>query len=570
MTFVRLHKRQIACALAAGILVAAPSPAKADLGSDIREIFSWIFGTSGSWFGDGQTPPAPPPPPAEPQSRSSLFPDTPVVGFSESSLNAKVKEGEGVVALEISRDKSAGERIALKYRTVPGSAEEGKDFAAASGLVEFSETDLVKRLKIRILDDTAFEADEQFSVELSDVSGASLDPGRLRATVTIVNDDQKPRELSPANLVVVGGSKVSFGAILVGDPAMRKITWRNTGEKAAVVNDLRLEGDKAFSIRDEECRGKAVAPGGTCFVEVAFKPAGDGVYSGSLIAVTKGTAGKAVLAGSARLPKLAEDPMARRIAALRAERRATEGKRISYRLDPLSPAEAPRYKQTHEDWTTVDIQKNFFTYPVDQARVITVHKSINCLLNTNIFSQIPGFVHCTVEKDVFGTSPDKRLVLLPKGTRVFGDYQGTDSPGDTRLNVVWRRFTTPDGRGINIENGFQAQDVTGGTGVPGVLHSRFWERYGVGLLFATAPVGVALATPQDDERYAAAFEAGVENTGQVTQQILERNLDIKEILIAARGTRLLIQPLADLWFPEPSLITGEDGGAVAVARAPQK
>src|SRR5436853_27203 len=75
--------------------------------------------------------------------------------------------------------------------------------------------------------------------------------------------------------------------------------------------------------------------------------------------------------------------------------------------------------------------------------LITQGTSIPCVLETAMSSDVAGFASCVVVRDVMSDSGN--VVLMEKGTQVFGDYRGNVRRGSKRLFVLWTRPQTPTG-----------------------------------------------------------------------------------------------------------------------------
>jgi len=106
--------------------------------------------------------------------------------------------------------------------------------------------------------------------------------------------------------------------------------------------------------------------------------------------------------------------------------------------------------------------------------LITAGTLIPCVLQTAMNSSQPGYTSCVVPRDVF--SDNGRVVLLEKGTKVLGQYQGGLSQGQNRLFVLWTRATTP--RGVAIDLASPASDALGRAGMAGGVDTFFWARFG--------------------------------------------------------------------------------------------
>ena len=99
----------------------------------------------------------------------------------------------------------SGVAVTVDFETVDGTALAGSDYTAASGTLTFTAGQLVQTISVATLDDTVPEAEEGFTVVLSNPSGAGL--GDDTGEGTIIDNDQ-PLELAidDAPPVVEGGT----------------------------------------------------------------------------------------------------------------------------------------------------------------------------------------------------------------------------------------------------------------------------------------------------------------------------------------------------------------------------
>ncbi|MCB0035162.1 MAG: lamin tail domain-containing protein [Anaerolineales bacterium] len=77
--------------------------------------------------------------------------------------------------------------VAVDYATADGTAVQGADYQPAAGTVTFAVGELSKQIVIEVISDVEFEADETFTIELSNPQDLVL--VNQSATVTIQNDD---------------------------------------------------------------------------------------------------------------------------------------------------------------------------------------------------------------------------------------------------------------------------------------------------------------------------------------------------------------------------------------------
>ncbi|WP_058717715.1 TrbI/VirB10 family protein [Sphingomonas sanguinis] len=125
----------------------------------------------------------------------------------------------------------------------------------------------------------------------------------------------------------------------------------------------------------------------------------------------------------------------------------------------------------------------------NRTMVMPTGTMIPAVLETPIDTARPGLVRAVVSGDARGF--DGRRILVPRGSRLIGEYQADVRGGQNRVLVNWTRLIRPDGVSIALSS--PAADELGGAGVPGKVHSFFLERFGAALLQSAMTVGVNLA-----------------------------------------------------------------------------
>ena len=124
------------------------------------------------------------------------------------------------------------------------------------------------------------------------------------------------------------------------------------------------------------------------------------------------------------------------------------------------------------------------------ATTIPQGSVIQAVLETALDSTRPGAARAIVSRDVRGFDGTK--VLIPRGSRLYGEYKADVSSGQNRAMIQWTRLMRPDGVVIEIDS--PSADPLGRAGVQGKVNSHFLSRFGNALLQTTLNVGVGLAT----------------------------------------------------------------------------
>ena len=114
---------------------------------------------------------------------------------------------------------------------------------------------------------------------------------------------------------------------------------------------------------------------------------------------------------------------------------------------------------------------------------------IPAVMETAFNSTRPGLARALVSQDIRGF--DGRRVLIPRGSRLIGEYRSDVRPGQRRALVNWIRLIRPDGATINI--GSPSTDPLGRGGIRANVNSHFFERFAGSLLRSVVDVGITLA-----------------------------------------------------------------------------
>jgi len=117
---------------------------------------------------------------------------------------------------------------------------------------------------------------------------------------------------------------------------------------------------------------------------------------------------------------------------------------------------------------------------VNPANTVTEGTMIPAVLETAINTDVPGYVRAVVSQDV--RSFDGTTVLIPRSSRLIGQYQSGVQQGQKRAYVIWTRLIRPDGASVNIAS--PAVGFDGTTGLEGDVDSHFFRRFGSAMLLS--------------------------------------------------------------------------------------
>lgn len=166
---------------------------------------------------------------------------------------------------------------------------------------------------------------------------------------------------------------------------------------------------------------------------------------------------------------------------------------------------------------------------------------IPAVLETALDSTRPGFVRAIISRDIRGF--DGARVLVPRGSRLFGEYQADLSAGQNRATIQWTRLVRPDGVTIALDS--PAADREGRTGVPGRVDSHFLERFGNALIQTTLNIGANLAGRSLSD---GSVIVALPGSAQVTGSAVDSEARFRPTLRVAAGTRVTAIVARDLDF----------------------
>ena len=126
----------------------------------------------------------------------------------------------------------------------------------------------------------------------------------------------------------------------------------------------------------------------------------------------------------------------------------------------------------------------------EPANTIVQGTLIPAVLETAIDTDVPGYVRAVVSQDV--RSFDGSRVLIPRSSRLIGEYKGMTQSGQRRVMLMWTRLVRPDG--VSIALASPAADFSGQAGVGGQVNSHFFSRFGSSILLSILGGAGSLAT----------------------------------------------------------------------------
>lgn len=177
-----------------------------------------------------------------------------------------------------------------------------------------------------------------------------------------------------------------------------------------------------------------------------------------------------------------------------------------------------------------------------RSTLVTQGTLIAAVLETALDSTRAGPARALVTRDVVGF--DGSTVLIPRGSRLFGDAQSDVQPGQNRALITWTRLIRPDG--VTIAIGSPSADTLGRVGIRGKVNSHFFERFSGAILQSALNIGVNLAS-QAASRNSTVVVA-LPTTLQSATQPITSGTQIQPTLRVRQGTAITVFVARDLDF----------------------
>ncbi|HEV7252031.1 MAG TPA: TrbI/VirB10 family protein [Mesorhizobium sp.] len=159
---------------------------------------------------------------------------------------------------------------------------------------------------------------------------------------------------------------------------------------------------------------------------------------------------------------------------------------------------------------------------------------IPAALMTGLRSDLPGQVTAQVTENVYD-SPTGRVLLIPQGGRLIGQYDAQVAFGQRRAFLVWNRLIMPDGRSIVLERQPGA-DPSGFAGLEDEIDNHGGQVFRAALVSTLMSIGSQFGSSQDEDELISAIRRGsADGVDQIGEQLMGRSLDIQPTLTVRPG-----------------------------------
>ncbi len=183
-------------------------------------------------------------------------------------------------------------------------------------------------------------------------------------------------------------------------------------------------------------------------------------------------------------------------------------------------------------------------------RQILQGKTIPAVLETPIHTDLPGSLRAMVDEDVYAEAG--RQVMIPKMSRLIGEYRKDVKPGQSRVLVVWQRVLLPDGTSLRLMS--PGTDGLGRAGMAGDVDNHFMERFGAAFLVSMIGVAAENASQQNQAMSNGTVvvwgneskSVALEGLNSTVESILKSQVDIPPTIQVPQGSRVRVFVARDL------------------------
>lgn len=171
---------------------------------------------------------------------------------------------------------------------------------------------------------------------------------------------------------------------------------------------------------------------------------------------------------------------------------------------------------------------------------------IHAILESATHSDLPGSLRAIVSEPVY--AEDGTQLLIPRGSRLIGQYKSGMLQGQSRIFVLWTRLITPNGISIHLASAGVDPLGVAGMGADHI-NQHFWERFGTASLLSIIGVGAANINAPEQANSVSAYRTAVANSfAQSANQSVQQDSRMAPTLTTDQGKPIIVFVAHDLDF----------------------
>ncbi|MBO6767371.1 MAG: TrbI/VirB10 family protein [Erythrobacter sp.] len=167
------------------------------------------------------------------------------------------------------------------------------------------------------------------------------------------------------------------------------------------------------------------------------------------------------------------------------------------------------------------------------AAILQAGSIIPAALITGIRSDQPGLVTAQVTQNVFD-SPTGRILLIPQGARLIGEYEADVGFGQRRVLLAWTRLIFPDGRSLMMERQ-PASDLSGYAGLEDRVDYHWGGVFRASLISTLLGIGAEVGSRGDRDLVRALRDGAQDSISRTGEQIVSREIGRRPTLTIRPG-----------------------------------
>ncbi len=170
---------------------------------------------------------------------------------------------------------------------------------------------------------------------------------------------------------------------------------------------------------------------------------------------------------------------------------------------------------------------------------------IPAALLTGLRSDLPGQITAQVTEAVYD-SPTGKILLIPQGARLIGQYDAQVAFGQSRALLVWNRLVMPNGKSIVLERQPGA-DPEGYAGLEDQVDNHWGALFKAALLSTILSVGSEAGTSNTENGLVDAIRRGSSDSfSQTGRQVVGRSLQVQPTITVRPGFPVRVIVTRDL------------------------
>ena len=201
----------------------------------------------------------------------------------------------------------------------------------------------------------------------------------------------------------------------------------------------------------------------------------------------------------------------------------------------------------------------FLTAPVDRRttssdrvqapasrNIVQAGSVIPAAMITGLRSDLPGQITAQVTDAVYD-SPTGKILLIPQGARLIGQYDAQVAFGQSRALLVWNRIVMPNGRSIVLERQ-PGTDPAGYAGLEDQVDNHWGALFKAALLSTILSVGSEAGTSSNSENSLvdAIRRGSSDSFSQTGRQVVGRSLQVQPTITVRPGFPVRVIVTRDL------------------------